>query len=255
LCARGGSQAAGLRFVLLLAAVGLLLLLVPELVYVRDGFGTRMNTVFKLYYQSWLLLGVTAAYAMAAAWTAGRGLRLLSGATLLLVLAGLPYTAAAVHSVTDGFRSRTPTLDALAYVRVAAPEESAAMAWVLRQTPPRAVVLQARGRSYAPEEARLSVGTGRATLLGWEGHELQWRGKAYQAMAGGRAEAIETVYRLAGAEKLAFTLETWGIDYVFVGPVERRLYGVDAAREELFERVMERVFAQGNVRIYRRRDG
>jgi YYY domain-containing protein len=250
-----GSGKASLHFVLLLAAVGLLLLLVPELLYVKDGFGTRMNTVFKLYYQAWLLLGIATAYAVASAWSEGPGLRLMSRGTLAMVLAGVVYTTAAVGSVTGGFRSPAPTLDALAYVGDAAPDERAAIAWVLRNTSPRALVLQARGGSYVSDEARLAVSTGRATLLGWEGHELQWRGRAYGTMAAGRAQAIETVYRLAGAESLVASLEAWKIDYVFVGPVERRLYGVDEAREEMFGRVMERVFAEGNVRIYRRRDG
>ena len=39
--------------------------LLPEFVYVRDLFGTRMNTVFKLYYQGWLLLGIGSAYGIA----------------------------------------------------------------------------------------------------------------------------------------------------------------------------------------------
>ena len=41
-------------FALLLIAAGLVLTLVPEFVYLRDNFGTRMNTVFKFYYQAWL---------------------------------------------------------------------------------------------------------------------------------------------------------------------------------------------------------
>jgi YYY domain-containing protein len=244
-----------LTFVLLLAAVGLFLLLVPELLYVKDGFGTRMNTVFKLYYQAWLLLGLATSYAIAAAWSGPRGLRLASRGALALVLSGLAYTIAAAWSVTDGFGSPAPSLDALAYLHDAAPDEHAARLWVLGHTPPRALALQAKGRSYVAEDDRLSVGTGRATLLGWEGHELQWRGQAFGSMARGRAEALETVYRLAGAENLASSLEAWGIEYVFVGPTERQMYGVDAAREELFGRVMEEVFAQGKVRIYRRRDG
>jgi uncharacterized membrane protein len=36
-----------------------------ELVYLRDIFDSRMNTVFKLYFQSWLLLGLAAAPALA----------------------------------------------------------------------------------------------------------------------------------------------------------------------------------------------
>jgi YYY domain-containing protein len=243
-----------LPFVLLLTAVGLSLLVVPELLYVKDGFGTRMNTVFKLYYQAWLLLGLATSYAIVSAWSGTRGLRLASRAALLLVLSGLGYTVAAAWSVTAGLGSR-PSLDALAYLHDGAAGEAAARTWVLAHTPPRAVVLQARGQSYEPEDDRLSVGTGRATLLGWEGHELQWRGPSFGVMAGGRAEAVETVYRLADAEGLARCLTAWGIDYVFVGPSERRRYGVDAAREELFGRVMERVFAEGNVSIYRRRDG
>src|SRR5690606_29189514 len=42
-------------FALLLIGLGLFLVLVPEYVYLRDNFGTRMNMVFKFYYQAWVL--------------------------------------------------------------------------------------------------------------------------------------------------------------------------------------------------------
>ena len=50
-----------LLFALMLAAIGLGLVLVPEIVYLRDNFGWRMNTIFKFYYQAWLLFGVAGA--------------------------------------------------------------------------------------------------------------------------------------------------------------------------------------------------
>ena len=49
-------------FAVLLIAAALVLTLVPEFVYLRDKFGTRMNTVFKFYYQGWLMLSVASAY-------------------------------------------------------------------------------------------------------------------------------------------------------------------------------------------------
>jgi len=39
-------------FVLFLLILGLLLTLAPEFIYLRDNFGTRMNTIFKFYFQA-----------------------------------------------------------------------------------------------------------------------------------------------------------------------------------------------------------
>ena len=52
---------------MMLAALGLLLIMGPELLHVDDSFGgawERMNTVFKLYYQAWILLSAAAGYAI-----------------------------------------------------------------------------------------------------------------------------------------------------------------------------------------------
>ena len=51
-------------FSLLPLGLAFYLLLGAELFYVSDLFGTRMNTVFKVYYQVWLLLGVVSAYGL-----------------------------------------------------------------------------------------------------------------------------------------------------------------------------------------------
>jgi YYY domain-containing protein len=49
---------------LLLIAAGAVLTLFPDLAYLQDGFGTRINTVFKLYFQGWLLWSIASAYAL-----------------------------------------------------------------------------------------------------------------------------------------------------------------------------------------------
>ncbi len=57
----------GKAFALALSALGLTLIMGPELLYVDDSFGPpseRMNTVFKLYYQAWLLLAAASGFAI-----------------------------------------------------------------------------------------------------------------------------------------------------------------------------------------------
>ena len=55
-------------FIALMVLLGVLLTLVPEFIYLLDGFGTRMNTIFKFYFQAWLLWSVAGAYGIAILW-------------------------------------------------------------------------------------------------------------------------------------------------------------------------------------------
>ncbi len=49
-------------FAMLLIGMGLILTLFPEFLYLKDNFGVRINTVFKFYYQAWVLWSLAAAY-------------------------------------------------------------------------------------------------------------------------------------------------------------------------------------------------
>src|SRR5581483_3269037 len=42
----------------LLAIAGVGSILIPEVVYLRDAFQSRMNSVFKFYYDAWILLAL-----------------------------------------------------------------------------------------------------------------------------------------------------------------------------------------------------
>ena len=52
-----------LTFTLALFFTALLLTYGVEFVFLRDTFGTRMNTVFKFYYQAWIMMAIGTAYA------------------------------------------------------------------------------------------------------------------------------------------------------------------------------------------------
>lgn len=250
-------------FVLCLFAIGLLLTFMPEFVYLQDNFGTRMNTVFKFYYQGWLLLGVSAAYAIfmyvkTASARVRQGVNLpgktariediLPAVSLLLILLCLVFPVAGAYAKIKGFGTREPTLNGLAYV---GEDELAVVDWIRRNTSPEAVILEAKGASYNSGTARISASTGRATLLGWDGHEAQWRGRAYGEMAAGRDEAISEVYLRPRPSTLRETIRRWDIDYVLIGPTERARFGMTPALEERLNQALELAFEQGNFRIYR----
>jgi uncharacterized membrane protein len=242
-------------FALLLAGIGLLLVYAPEFVYLRDNFGSRMNTVFKFYYQGWLLLGLSAIFGVVRSLQRGRADRplvapVLGVGALLLIVAALIYPAAGVYSKAGRFSSPNPTLNGLAYVGEA---ELGVIDWLRANTAPDDLVLEGKGASYRAEYARLSAATGRATLLGWDGHESQWRGDAYGEMAQGRPEALDGVYRNSSREQLQVVLDQWQVDYVVVGPAERAQYGIAPGVEDRLGLVMELAFQSEDFRIYRQR--
>ena len=113
------------------------------------------------------------------------------------------------------------------------------------------MIVEGKGASYRADLSRISTLTGRQTLLGWDGHEAQWRGKQYGDMAQGRAEALDAIYRGSAGAQLPQLLDQWGIDYIYVGPTERGQYGTSPAVEAQWRQVADLVFESGDVRIYR----
>lgn len=242
-------------FALLLAGIGLLLVYAPEFVYLRDNFDARMNTIFKFYYQGWILLGLAAVYGLMRALAAGRTARLpaatlFGGLALLLILAPLIYPVAGAYTKANRFRAE-PTLNGLAYV---GGDELALIDWLRRNTRPEDRILEGKGASYRADYARISAATGRATLLGWDGHESQWRGEDYGEMAAGRPEALDGIYRNQSAERLRAVLQEWAIDYVIVGPAEYAQYGIGPGVEDRLAQVMELAYQTGPYRVYRTRE-
>jgi uncharacterized membrane protein len=222
-----------------------------EFVYLRDTFGTRMNTVFKFYYQAWVLLALVASFSVVyLARYAGRALR-WGGLTLvaLLTVAGLFYPVFATVTRAERFQTE-PTLDGVAYLAQQNPGDAAAAAWLRANVPGVATVLEAHGGSYT-YAGRISAQTGLPTLLGWEGHELQWRGDT--TVQDLRKPILERIYGSATGAELQGLLNLWQIDYVLVGGQEQQAYGITPQSEARLAQIMELVYDSEGVRIYRNR--
>ncbi|MDY6867255.1 MAG: DUF2298 domain-containing protein [Chloroflexota bacterium] len=55
-------------FIMVLIVWGCLLILMPEFLYLLDRFGTRMNTIFKFYFQAWILWSLAGAFGIGTLW-------------------------------------------------------------------------------------------------------------------------------------------------------------------------------------------
>lgn len=160
--------------------LGFTLVLIPEFFFLQDVFMDRMNTVFKLYFQGWLLLGMASGITLVDAVRAVRGWGgiALRGATAALVLAALTYTPLSAWDWTNGFDTRWG-LDGSAYLARTAAGDSAGLEWIRQHAEDGDWLVEAPGCTYVVLEgapmSRVSAFSGVPALIGWYGHEGQWR--------------------------------------------------------------------------------
>jgi YYY domain-containing protein len=261
-------------FALFLIGVGAVLSLAPDFIYLRDGFGVRINTIFKLWYQAWLLWSVAAAYALwsllaeraEAEMRAGVRTAFAVGIALSIAL-GMIYPVYAITSRALGESGRLRgnvqdlTLDGALSMAQGLDEYRAIQCLARLATADHDVVAEAtRERlAYRGDYGRVSALTGIPTLLGWDNHQGQWRGNTFpQAntltyVANGemrietRAQAIATLYNSTDPSDALGVIERYGITYIFVGLTERRDFSAEGlAKFDLLPPVCE----YGNVRVY-----
>ena len=253
-------------FMILLAS---LLVLVPEFVYLRDQFGDRMNTIFKFYYQAWLLWSLAAAFGVATLLMNLRGAWNLAyrvGLTLVLFMA-LVYPVLSLLTKTEDFRipefinnlavaraavapraNETAfgvwTLDGGAYFQPIYPDDMAAAVW-LRTAPPGNIVEATKVDASYSDYAQISIYSGHPTVLGWPMHEAQWRG-SYDPQ-GSRLNDIRQLYESTNWDNVKAILQEYNIRYVYIGTLERQTYHIN---EQKFQQHLLPVFRQGQVIFY-----
>jgi YYY domain-containing protein len=232
----------------LLVLVGGLLVLFPEFLYLRDQFGTRMNTIFKFYMQAWLLWGAIAAYASALIFSRLKcpiGKTVFRLIFILSVGVGLFYPAYTIAGKITEFNlteNARLELDGTLHDRYLSENDRAAVEWL--KGAPIGTLVEAVGGSYT-QYARISTHSGQPALLGWPGHESQWRGSNQEM--GSRMSDIERLYTTPSWLDAEYILQQYGIRYVYVGQLECATYQVSLVK---FEENLPVAFRQGDVVIY-----
>ena len=260
----------GRLFATVLAVLGLGLIIGSEFLFIRDFFNNRGNTVFKLYYQAWILLAAASAFAVYYWLSTIRnrsGLRaafsyVWAAAFVLLLIGSLYYPLAAAKTKPDTPYAG-PTLDGLSFVQQNRPAEYDAIAWLKQNASPDAAIVEAVGEWS--DWGLVSRSTGLPTIVNWLGHQKQWRGgwEKFDADKPDVSRALRDKYfddRTAEVERIYTTLDPaeaqvilykYGIDYVYIGQRERDKYGIEGIPK--FDAIADAVFADPNSEaiIYR----
>lgn len=182
------------------------------------------------------------------------GIVIWTGALALLSAGSLVYPVLATVSRTDGF-SLPRTLDGTAYMATdpANQGDGPAIAWLNTHIQGEQVIVEAAQYTEYTHLGRISAFTGLPTLLGWGGHEVQWRynwfaSPAHASIIQQRLDAVKTIYSSTDARTVQSLLRQYHVRLIYVGAAERQVYGaVDLSR---FAAFLRPVYRQGGVVIY-----
>jgi YYY domain-containing protein len=247
------SRSTAHTFTLLLILMGAMLILIPEFFYLRDFFGYRINTIFKFYFLAWVVWSIAAAYGVIEVWKGSSGIWgvIFKTISLTVLFMALLYPAMGLWTRTSGFEPHEWRLDGTAHLKRRNPHEAAAIQW-LREAPV-GIVAESIGGSYTAH-ARFATHSGQPTVLGWVGHEQQWRGGFVEI--GSREQDIARLYCSSQWQEARTILQQYNIRYIVVGELERKTY-VPATRscakglnEAKFVQYLTPAFQQSNVTIY-----
>ena len=234
-----------------LCAIGLVL--IPELVYVRDIYengNARANTMFKLTYQAYIMFGMTMIYAIFRLLVIGKNkiLKVLAFIGLFLFVWTCGYFGNSVHSWfgTVWKPSQYKGLNATAFLETDFPEDVNGIRWLKDNISDAPVVLEANGDSYSEYE-RVSAMTGLPTIMGWYVHEWLWRGDL--ADLNTKIEEIKEIYTSTDETRVKELLEDYNVSYIFVGSCERNKYGADL-NNDLLKSLGEVVFQDSEYPTY-----
>lgn len=269
-----------------LVTLGLGALLVPEVIFLRDLFDSRMNSVFKFYYDAWILLALaipflghelvlTARRAADAQGRVAEGSLNLGSPSAAARSVGAPRLRATGPARPARWFARG-ALGAGAFLALAgalyplgatpartggfseppsldgmshlrrARPDDAQLIDWLREHHSGARVAEAVGDDYT-DAARIATFAGTVAPIGWVGHELQWRGQVPALTE--RRELVRSVYTEPDDERWRVALGRLSIDFVTVGTLEREIYGPRV--DSRFEGLLEPVRRTGASVIYR----
>jgi len=245
-------------FPFILCFSGLALLIFCELFFINDFFQPpleRLNTVFKFYYQAWLILGVGVVALFFNFQSSLFKNKIILLATATLLLGNFGYLIFALPVRLGEFQPDAWTLDGLKYLSfgtLANQADLAAIDWFNRNVVESTNIVESAadssGSTSYTQVGRISAATGLPTIIGWSAvnHEGGWRNSSPEVTE--RVNDARTIYESSNLETVRHLLQKYQVKYVVMGEQERSSYPKGDFKK--FVKLGNQVFVSGPTEIY-----
>lgn len=256
------------RLAYFMIGTGLLLTLVVELVYLVGDIG-RMNVVFKLYHQAWMLLTLPMGLAAAILW---RDLNCWRSRTqigfqvvftVLFFIALLFPVLATKDKITDRMDPGAPkSLDGMKYMETSQfavngvvmdlGQDYRAIQWMQKNVEGSPVILEAQAYEYYWGN-RYTIYTGLPGVVGWNYHQRQQRAVLRNNAVQERVDEVNAFYLSLDQGFVTNYLEKYDIKYIIVGQQEQAFYPAETLEKfETYDGTLwDMVYNEGDTVIYK----
>jgi uncharacterized membrane protein len=220
-----------------MVGTGLVLTLAVEVVVLVGDIG-RMNTVFKLYLQTWMLFAVSAAAAFGWLFDVFPFWRLRWRTLYQVGLYGLFAGAflftltATTDKISDRLNRDAPhSFDSMTYMKTSQHwdgevmdlgEDYNAIRWLQENVQGSPVLVEGNCSEYR-WCTRMTIYTGLPGVVGWNWHQRQQRGFAAVDVQH-RVDEVSAFYNSADIQFARDFLKKYQVKYIVVGQLERNLY-------------------------------
>ncbi len=268
----GGPDSRQLTFATLLVCAALGVVIGLDIFRV-EGDIDRMNSVFKLYLQAWVLLAIASAYLGWRILRSGVVARAMPGpwgtawgwALALLVFAAAVYPVLGTQArLKTRFDVLPLTLDGTAYMRATVYNDANgpidlsadydAIRWLQDSVDGSPVILEGLTPNYR-WGGRISVYTGLPTVVGWRWHQEQQRW-GYRWAVAQRAGDVDRIYSTPDAAEALDLMRKYDVEYLYLGQLERLYYPSDGLAKfaGAMSPHLDEAYRTDDVRIYRLRE-
>ena len=225
------------RFILFLIGTALAITIVVELVTLVGDIG-RMNTIFKLYLQAWMMFAVSAAAAFGwlinvfTTWRFRWRMIYQTGLYVLLGGAFLFTLTATADKISDRMNPEVPhTLDGMEYMKhsehwqeqtMDLSQDYHAIRWMQDNIEGSPVILEANCPEYR-WCTRFTIYTGLPGVVGWNWHQRQQRG-IFAPQVQQRVDEVGAFYTTSDIQYALSFIKKYDVKYIVVGQLERNVY-------------------------------